>query len=118
MRRTFYKSLDRDVELINIRGRWIYIAMGGMGVFVVLGVILGAIFGTAAGLLTALVGSAAMFFGCVSLQVKIPSRQLVKTMLAKKTKGWVIRRESLSRILLKDKRYEEYKKALFRRGGR
>lgn len=110
MKRTFYKSLDRDVELVKIRGRWIYVAVGGILGFIVLGVIMGAFFGIAVGLITALVGAAACFFGCAVLQVKVPSRQLYKFFLSGKMDGWAVRREALSRILLKDARYERYRK--------
>ena len=118
MRRPFYKSLDRDVELLNIRGSWIYIAGGGVGVSLVLGVILGAIFGTAVGMMTAIVGAAVSFFGCITFQTKLPSRQLGKAYISGRTKGWVIRRESLSRILLKDKIYEEFVRIRSSREGR
>ena len=116
MRVPFYKSLDRDLELIKIRGRWVVVVGVGAGVCIVLGFVAGAVFGTGMGLAVAIVGTAVVFFGCVTLQVKVPSRQLPKVLLEKKISGWVIRRETISRILLPDKEWEKYSKIKFFKG--
>ena len=114
MRVTFYKSLDREFELVGIKGRWIHLVLAGAGAAVVLGFIVGSVAGSGAGIVTAVVGVALVFFGSITFQVKIPSRQIDKTLIASKASGWVIRRETLSRILLDDPRYNEVKKELNR----
>ena len=107
MRVPFYKSLDREFELLGIKGRWLHVVLVGAAASVVLGFIVGSIAGTGAGIVTAVVGVAVVFFGTITLQVKMPSRQIDKTLLSSKAGGWVLRRETLSRILLDDPRYEE-----------
>lgn len=109
MRVAFYKSLDREFEIFGIKGRWIQIVLIGAGASVVLGFIVGTIMGSAIGIATTVVGVAVVFFGSVTFQVKVPSRQIDKTLLSSKVSGWVIRRETLSRILLEDARYQEVK---------
>ncbi len=112
MERPFYKSLDRKLEIFGLRGAWLktflLIVFGCL--FVAL--LLGSIFGTGIGLAVFIICLAVAFFGCLSLQVKTPGRQLEKQKLAAKSEGWVIRRETLSRILLKEPLYDVVKQRL------
>lgn len=109
MRVSFYKSLDREFELLGIKGRWLHLVLVGVGASVVLGFIVGTAMGSGIGIATAVIGVALVFFGTITFQVKLPSRQIDKAFLASKSKGWVVRRETLSRILLEDRRYGEVK---------
>lgn len=102
MRIPFYKSLDREFEIFGIKGRWVYAVLIGAGISVLLGFIVGSVMGSGIGIVTAIVGAAVVFFGAVTFQVKIPSRQIDKALISSKCSGWVIRRETLSRIVLDD----------------
>lgn len=101
MTRDFYKSLDREFEIFGLKGKWVTIAGAGLGAAVVLGLVIGSVFGTAAGIVTTVVVVSVVFFGSVTLQVKVPSRRLSKLLIQSKCKRQhVTRRETLSRILL------------------
>lgn len=117
MRVPFYKSLDREFELLGIKGMWVYIVLVGAGASVILGFIFGAALGSGIGIAIAVIGFAVCFFGAVMLQVKTPSRQIGKKLISSKVSGWVIRRETLSRILLEDPTYLELKKNMSRQKG-
>lgn len=115
MTRPFYKSLDREFELFGIKGRWVKIFLIAAGISVVTGVIAGSVTTSGIGIVTVIILIAVSFFLCLTVQSRIPSRQVSKAMIGKKIQGWVIRRESLSRILLEDPRYDEVKALLARK---
>lgn len=110
MTKTFYKSLDREFEIVGIKGRWVKTLLVAVGCIVAFGVLVGGIMGTGMALITILVGVVAAFFTCMILQAKIPSRRLDKAKIADKVPGWVVRRESLARIITEDPRYEEVRR--------
>ena len=105
MRREYYKSLDRPLNIFGLRGGWIKnfgIFCGiAFGVAVVVGIAMG--MGPAMGIFIA--GLAVSFFACLVLQAKTPARRLGKVRLRQKMNVRVIRRETLSRIVLDDPRY-------------
>lgn len=105
METVFYKSLDRQIELFGIKGRWIVIFLIIAVISVVLGVILGSIFGTGVGIASIAIMIAVGFFGSLTLQNSVPSRRVGRAMIQSKVPGWTLRREALSRILLEDERY-------------
>ena len=115
MRIPFYKGLDREFEIFGIRGRWVTVVLAGSGLSVVLGFVIGSVAGSFIGIAAVVVGVALVFFGSVTLQVKLPSRQIGKKFIEKKVPGWTIRRESLSRIVLADPMYKEVKEQLAQR---
>lgn len=110
MERQFYKSLDRQFEIFGLRGAWVKVALIAAGASFILGLLVGAAFGTGIGLATVAVCVVGAFFGSMTLQSRTPGRQLDKQKVAAKGEGWVLRRETLSRILLKDPHYEEQRR--------
>lgn len=112
MRVPFYKSLDREFELFGVKGRWVTMVLLGAGISLALGIIVGNISSSIIGIGTVVVGIVVVFFGVITIQVKVPSRQINKVLLKKKASVWVIRRETLCRILLEDPVSEEVRKYL------
>ena len=112
MDRQFYKSLDRELEIFGLRGSWVKVFLLAAGCGLVLGLVSGSLFGTGIGLSAVIVCVVCGFFGCLALQSRIPSRQLGKQKLSDRSECWVIRRETLSRILLEQRSYEESRRIL------
>lgn len=108
MRMTFYRSLDRPMDLFGLKGRWIRTFLISFGVAAAVGAVLGFALGMGAAIATILGGGAACFFGCVLLQGKTSERQLEKARIESKMERYVIRRENISRTVLRDRAYEEY----------
>lgn len=118
MKRSFYKSLDRQFEIFGLRGRWVNVFLYGAGGSLAFGVVVGFILGTGYGIATVVCLVVASFLVCLSMQSKTTGRQLPKKSLSAKMPGWVLRRESLSRILLDDSRFDEVKRLLSNREAR
>ena len=110
----FFKSLDREFEFFGIKGRWVHAVLAGAGAAVVLGFIVGGVMGSGAGIVTAIVGVAIVFFGAVTMQVKLPSRQIDKALISSKSNTSVRRRETLAYIIYEDPRFEEVKRSVER----
>ena len=107
MERAFYKSLDREFEFLGVKGSWVKIFLLIAGGAVLLGVALGFVFGTGVAL-AFIAGCVAFdFFICLTTQSKVPSRQVSRARLSGGVGCWVVRRETLSRVLCEDPRYEE-----------
>ena len=111
----YVQTIDDACEIFGIKGRWVTAVVMGSGLSVLLGVIVGSIAGSFIGIATVVVGVALVFFGSVTLQVKLPSRQIGKKLIEKKVPGWIIRRETLSRVVLEDPLYKEVKEQLAQR---
>lgn len=111
----FYKSLDREFEVFGIRGHWVKNFLLLSGGIVVVGIFLGFVFTSGVAVAFILVCLGLDFLFCLSMQTKLPSRQVVRARLSSKSEGWVIRRETLCRILLEDPMYSEVKKILAER---
>ena len=109
MNRPFYKSLDREFEIFGMKGRWVKIFLMAAGVSLVFGIIVGSVMGSGIGVVTVIIAVAVSFFVCLTMQSRTPGRQVGRAMLAGKTSGWVLRRETLGRIILEDRRYDEVK---------
>lgn len=112
MRMPFYKSLDREFEIFGIKGRWVTTVLAGAGAAVVLGVIVGSVTSSLIGIAVVVIGIVVVFFGAVTLQVKLPSRQIGKKLVESKVPGWIVRRETLCRIIMDDPMYGEVKEYL------
>lgn len=112
MRMPFYKSLDREFEIFGIKGRWVTTVLAGAGAAVVLGVIVGSVTSSLIGIAVVVIGIVVVFFGAVTLQVKLPSRQIRKKLVESKVPGWIVRRETLCRIIMDDPMYGEVKEFL------
>lgn len=100
MKTTFYKSLDRPIDIFGLKGKWITIFLIGTGFMILMGIIIGSIMGSSYGIATAIVGAFASFFGCLIFQGKLPARRINKARLASKCSVRAVRHENLSRILL------------------
>lgn len=110
MERIFYKSLDRQFEILGLRGAWVKKFLVFAGCSFGAGIVFGFGLGTGIGLVTAIIGIVGSFFACLTLQAKTPGPRLEKENLSSKCKGAVIRRETLARILLDDEGYIAEKK--------
>ena len=110
MQRTFFKALDREFEVLGMKGKWVAIFLISVGACIVLAIILGSIFGSTVGVVSAILLVVLSFLVCMLVQARLPSRQIGKAVLSGKVSGWVIRRETLCRILLEDKNYAPMKK--------
>lgn len=100
MKTTFYKSLDRPIDIFGLKGKWIANFLYGTGGMIFLGIIIGSIMGSSYGIAIALIGAFASFFTCLVLQGKISARRLGKAKLSSKCSVRTVRHETLSRILL------------------
>ena len=103
----FFKSLDRPVDVFGVKGRWltVFLVLAGLGV--VLAFIVGSVFGSGAGVATALACLFGSFLVCLSSQEKMPHRRLARSRCASMLPSHVTRRETLCRVLLKDRAYED-----------
>jgi len=99
MRVKYYKSLDRELMLFGIRGRWLLVCGIGIGTVLFLSFIIGMIYGSGVGMGFFICGFALDFLACMVLQAKIPSRRLQKLPYIKMLPCKIVRRESLYRIL-------------------
>lgn len=108
MRTNFYKSLDKPLDIIGLKGSWISIFLYCVGGALVAGLLIGIIVNAfVVGFIFVVVGIVLSYFVCITLQLKASERQVVKAKVESKVSGWVLRRESLSRILLEDPGYKE-----------
>lgn len=107
MNKTFYKSLDREINIFGLRGGWVKVFLSICGCALVLALFIGAMTSTGVGFSIVIVGIAGGFITCLVLQQKMPSRQIDKVKIQSRMKGYVVRRETLSRIILPDPRRKE-----------
>lgn len=98
MRRNFYQSLDRPVDIFGLKGRWIMIFLFVCLGFLFLGIVLGCVFGTAYGLLTVILGVFLSFGVCFYIQLRVPHRRISKYMSSSVMSFDVSRRETLCHI--------------------
>lgn len=110
MKRTFYRSLDRTVDIFGLRGAWIRNFLVVLGGLVVLGFLLGSVFGTTVAYSLIIVGGVVDFFVCLFVQSKIPAKRFEKLLVQNKMEQVVIRRETLSRIVYDDPNWVKVKK--------
>lgn len=104
MQRPFYKSLDREFEIFGIKGRWVSILLTAAAVSVGVGLVVGFVLGTGMAIVTIIILIVIAVVVCMMMQVNTPSRRVKKAGLSPRMEGWVVRRETLSRILLPDPR--------------
>ncbi len=105
MRRKYYKSLDRPVNVFGLRGEWLKYFGIGCGADLVVAFLIGALMGTGVGMGLFIGLAAVVFFACLVLQAKYPSRRLGKVRLRQKMELRVVRRTALSKAVprLKEK---------------
>lgn len=99
MRVKYYKSLDRELMLFGIRGRWLWVFGIGIAAVLLLCVIFGMIYDTGVAMGLFIAGFAVDFLACVIIQARIPSRRLQKLLYVKMLPCRIVRHESLYRIL-------------------
>ncbi len=106
----FAKSLDRPVEIFGIKGKWLTVFLVMAGASILFALILGSMFTSGVGISAAIILVVASFMGSLLLQGKVSSRQLSKYRASSKIVPYVSRRETLCRILLPEKAYEQQRK--------
>lgn len=102
MKTVFYRSLDRPVDIFGLRGSWISVFLYTLGALLVLAFLVGAFTTVGIGFSVIIIGGIAAFFVYLVLQSKVPSRQIDKVKVSSKLRRAVIRRETISRIILDD----------------
>ena len=76
MRCRVYRNLDRPLNLLGVKGRYIPVSLSGLLGIVVLSVILGAALGTFAGLVFAVVLTVAGYMGLLEVQQRFGEKGL------------------------------------------
>lgn len=109
MKTTFYRSLDRTINIFGLRGGWVRIYLIALGCSTVVAFFLGVLAGTTAGFAFFIIMLIGLFFLCLVLQQKLPSRLIEKAKIQSKMRQVVVRRETLSRILLDPPQVENNK---------
>ena len=109
MKRTFFRSLDRQMSLFGLRGQWIKIFLISLGAALGVALFAGMLAGMSVGLALFFGTAVISFFTCLIIQGKIPSRRISKVRHSGKMRIYVRRRELLSRILLSDPEFERFK---------
>lgn len=104
----FYRSLDRQISIFGLRGKWITVFLYGTGALLLLGIVLGFIISSGVGISVAIGGIFVSFFTCMMLQTTRPAKLIDKWRLSPMMDGKVVRRESVSRIILEDTGYSYY----------
>ena len=110
MKTSFYRSLDRPINIFGLRGRWVTLFLYSLGGCLVLAFIIGIMMGVGMGFSVFIVGGVAAFFGCLVLQAKTPARRLEKVKVSSRLRRAVYRRETLTRIIPQDPMREREKK--------
>lgn len=98
----FAKSLDRPLEIIGLKGKWLTVFIAFVGASVLLAIIAGVVVSSGVGVSTAIVLVAVSFVLTLSLQGKTSSRQIAQRRASAKIFSYVRWNESVSRILLPD----------------
>lgn len=112
MTKQFYKSLDKEMEIFGIKGKWIKYVLILAGCSVGLGVVIGFCTSSLIGFISVMTLIVVSVFAVIFLQPKCPSRRIDKAKLADKCRCWVVRRETLSRIILEDPMYYRVKEEI------
>jgi hypothetical protein len=110
----FYKSLDRQVDIFGIKGKWVVILIVLLVCSLVIGLVLGFSIRAGIGIVAFFLCGVASFLFCLLIQEKVSSRQVAKVTASNSIYHYVTRYETLSRILLPDPHvaswfYEDHK---------
>ena len=101
MKRVFYKSLDRDVDIFGLRGRWITVFLAMAIVSVVAGALLGTVFGGVVSTVACIGLVVGCYFVCVSIEAAVPPREMPKLRAGSKMPSGVSPKETLARIFIR-----------------
>lgn len=99
MQVTFFKSLDRAIDIFGIRGKWITIFLCAASASILFALFVGFSFGSGIGVAAAIVLVVVSFVFCLTIQTKVSYRQVSKIPLRSLIVPCVFRRETLYRIL-------------------
>lgn len=104
MRIPFAKSLDRPLEILGLKGKWLYL-FGGAGVgFLLAAFIVGRSLGSATGIATAAFGVVGAFIVCFIMQSRYSHRRIARMFIPARIPKYVTRRETVGRVLTPDPR--------------
>lgn len=114
MKRYFAKSLDRPVEMVGLKGGWIIVFIVLALISLLVGITIGVLTTAGYGISAVFILVFTAFIGCTMVQNTIPSRDLKKLKVSGKGTTYVVRRQTLNRILrpVKETRsrfFEEHK---------
>lgn len=98
----FAKSLDRPLEIVGLKGKWLTVFVVFVGVSIVLALVAGVLTTSGVGISTAIVLVVLSFVLCLSLQGKTSARQIPRRKASAKIYPYVRWNETISRILLPD----------------
>jgi len=99
MTRSFFRSLDRELDLVGLKGRWVTVFLYLLGGSLLLAIFVGAVGGMSFGLAGFMIAAVGSFLFCLTRQGSVSSRQLGKARVEGRMESAVIRRETISRIL-------------------
>lgn len=99
MKTNYYRSLDRDLALFGVKGRWIGIFGIIMLTVILLAIIMGIAFDAGIGTAVFIAGFAGAFVVCLFGQMRYPSRRLPKIPASRMMKLRVRRAKTLAFIL-------------------
>lgn len=106
----FAKCLDRPVDIFGIKGKWITIFLVLAGASIVVALALGFIVSSGIGISAGIILVVTSFVVCLTRQSKTSYRQVTKAPLRSLVIPYVMRGETLCRILHTDKRFAEVEK--------
>lgn len=98
----FAKSLDRPLEILGIKGKWLTVFLIFAGGGIVAGVISGIAVSSGVGISVAIVLVIVGFVLTLSLQGKTSYRQIARQRVSSKMKRFVRWNETVSRVMLPD----------------
>lgn len=94
----FPKSLDRAVDVFNLRGGWVTVFLSVAGALLFVAFIVGFLAGGGVGFCFFLLGAVVDYFGCLFIQQTVSHRNLRK-MFTKEVRLSVDKRETLMVVL-------------------
>lgn len=98
----FAKSLDRPLEILGIKGKWLTVFLIFAGGGIVIGVISGIAISSGVGISVAIVLAIVGFVLTLSLQGKTSYRQIARQRVSSKMQRFVRWNETVSRVMLPD----------------
>ena len=78
MKRRVYRSLDRPATVFGIRGRFLWVAVLGGALALIVGLVVGAVSSMIVGFGAGLIAAIAAYFLTLSLQSKVDEKDLFK----------------------------------------
>jgi len=101
VKREFYKSLDREVDIFGLKGRWITVFLAMAVASVIAGALLGTVFGGVVSTIACIGLVVGCYFVCVTIEAVVPPREMPKLRAASRMPSGVSPKETLSRIYIR-----------------